>query len=55
MTNPLAADEAVLRATLLTGLVRAWARNVERGTGDVILAEIGVVFEHPSVSAARDS
>jgi phenylalanyl-tRNA synthetase beta chain len=51
VTNPLAADESVLRATLVTGLVRAWARNVERGTGDVILAEIGVVFEHPSVSA----
>jgi phenylalanyl-tRNA synthetase beta chain len=50
VTNPLAADESVLRATLMTGLVRAWARNVERGTGDVILAEIGVVFEHPSVS-----
>jgi phenylalanyl-tRNA synthetase beta chain len=51
VTNPLAADESVLRATLMTGLVRAWARNFERGTGDVILAEIGVVFEHPSVSA----
>jgi phenylalanyl-tRNA synthetase beta chain len=51
VTNPLAADESVLRATLVTGLVRAWARNVERGTGEVILAEIGVVFEHPSVSA----
>jgi phenylalanyl-tRNA synthetase beta chain len=51
VTNPLAADESVLRATLVTGLVRAWARNVERGTGDVILAEFGVVFEHPSVSA----
>ena len=31
VTNPLASDESVLRATLLTGLVRAWARNVERG------------------------
>ncbi len=51
VTNPLAGDESVLRATLVTGLVRAWARNFERGTGDVILAEIGVVFEHPSVSA----
>ncbi len=51
VTNPLASDESVLRATLVTGLVRAWARNFERGTGDVILAEFGVVFEHPAVSA----
>jgi phenylalanyl-tRNA synthetase beta chain len=50
VTNPLAADESVLRATLVTGLVRAWARNFERGTGDVMLAEFGVVFEHPDVS-----
>ena len=41
VTNPLAADESVLRATLLTGLVRAWARNEERGLGDVVLAELG--------------
>ncbi|HEV7958093.1 MAG TPA: phenylalanine--tRNA ligase subunit beta, partial [Acidimicrobiales bacterium] len=51
VTNPLSSDESVLRATLVTGLVRAWAKNFERGTGDVILAEFGVVFEHPAVSA----
>jgi phenylalanyl-tRNA synthetase beta chain len=50
VTNPLAADESVLRATLLTGLVRAWARNEERGLGDVVLAELGVVFVHPDES-----
>ncbi len=33
VTNPLAADESVLRASMITGLVRTWARNVERGTG----------------------
>ena len=48
VTNPLAADESVLRATMMTGLVRAWGRNVERGTGDVILGEIGTVFRHPA-------
>jgi phenylalanyl-tRNA synthetase beta chain len=52
VTNPLAADESVLRATLVTGLVRAWARNFERGTGDVMLAEFGVVFEHPSLTTS---
>jgi phenylalanyl-tRNA synthetase beta chain len=51
ITNPLAAEESVMRATLLTGLVRAWGRNVERGTGDVVLAEIGVVFAHPSTTS----
>jgi phenylalanyl-tRNA synthetase beta chain len=48
ITNPLSSEESVLRATLITGLVRAWAKNFERGTGDVVLAELGVVFEHPS-------
>ena len=48
VTNPLAADESVLRSTMITGLVNAWARNVERGLGDVMLAEFGVVFAHPS-------
>ena len=32
---------------MITGLVRVWGRNVERGTGDVVLAEIGTVFTHP--------
>jgi phenylalanyl-tRNA synthetase beta chain len=48
ITNPLSSEESILRATLITGLVRAWAKNYERGTGDVVLAEFGVVFEHPS-------
>jgi phenylalanyl-tRNA synthetase beta chain len=52
ITNPLSSDESVLRATIITGLTRAWARNFERGTGDVILAEFGVTFEHPDGSDA---
>ncbi len=47
VTNPLAADESVLRATMVTGSVQAWAKNVERGTGDVVVAEFGTVFVHP--------
>jgi phenylalanyl-tRNA synthetase beta chain len=50
ITNPLASDESVLRPTMLTGLVRVWGRNLERGVGDVVLAEIGNVFTHPEVS-----
>lgn len=53
ITNPLSSEESVLRATLLTGLLRAWARNFERGTGDVMLCEFGVVFEHPANAAPR--
>ncbi|MCU1363389.1 MAG: phenylalanyl-tRNA synthetase beta subunit [Acidimicrobiaceae bacterium] len=49
ITNPFSAEESVLRATMITGLVRAWSKNVERGVGDVILAEFGVVFQHPSL------
>ncbi len=47
VTNPLAAEESVLRRTLLTGLVQVWQRNVERGRGDVVVGEFGHVFTHP--------
>ncbi len=40
VTNPFAADESVLRATILTGLLRAWAKNYERGLGDVDLGRV---------------
>ena len=52
ITNPLASDESVMRATLLTGLTRTWARNYERGNGDVVLCEIGNVFTHPNVATS---
>jgi phenylalanyl-tRNA synthetase beta chain len=50
VTNPLASEESVLRATMLTGLVRVWGRNQERGTGNVVLSEIGMVFSHPEAT-----
>jgi phenylalanyl-tRNA synthetase beta chain len=50
ITNPLASDESVLRATMITGLVRVWGKNLERGVGDVVLAEIGNVFTHPAAT-----
>ena len=50
VTNPLASEESVLRTTMLTGLVRAWGRNVDRGTGDVVMSEAGVVFTHPDIA-----
>ncbi len=50
VTNPLAADESVLRASMLVGLVKAWGKNIERGTGNVVLGEIGTVFAHPETT-----
>jgi phenylalanyl-tRNA synthetase beta chain len=50
ITNPLSADESVLRATMITGLTHVWSRNFERGVGDAVLCEFGVVFEHPSLA-----
>ena len=47
ITNPLAQEESILRPTMVTGLVGAWGRNVDRGFPDVRLSEIGVVFTHP--------
>ena len=53
VTNSLVSGESTLRATLLTGVLRTWARNEERGVGDVIAGEIGTVFTHPTVRGGR--
>ena len=42
--NPLREEEAILRTTLLPGLIGAAARNVARGLKDVRLFETGRVF-----------
>ena len=52
ITNPLASDESVLRPTMITGLVRVWGKNLERGVGDVVIAEIGNVFTHPDATTS---
>jgi phenylalanyl-tRNA synthetase beta chain len=44
LANPLSDQEPLLRTTLLPGLLAALRRNVGRGTGDVALFEVGVVF-----------
>ncbi|MFC6883063.1 MULTISPECIES: phenylalanine--tRNA ligase subunit beta [Actinomadura] len=44
LANPLSEDEPLLRTTLLPGLLRALARNLGRGFGDVGLYELGLVF-----------
>jgi len=42
--NPLREEEAILRTTLLPGLIAAAARNAARGLGEVRLFETGRVF-----------
>jgi phenylalanyl-tRNA synthetase beta chain len=44
LRNPLSAEEAYLRTTLLPGLLAALGRNVSRGRRDVALFETGTVF-----------
>ena len=44
LLNPLSAQEALLRPTLLPGLLAAAVRNVSRGLVDVALFETGHVF-----------
>jgi phenylalanyl-tRNA synthetase beta chain len=44
LANPLAADQEILRTTLLPTLLESVARNVNRGVRDVRLYEIGRTF-----------
>ncbi|MGH2681609.1 MAG: phenylalanine--tRNA ligase subunit beta [Actinomycetota bacterium] len=59
VANPLAADDAFLRTSLLPGLLRAAAQNVARQVRGVAVFEVGRVFfpadpveEHDRVAAA---
>ena len=51
VANPLAAEEAVLRRSMLPGLLRALAHNVDRRQADLRLFEVGTVFCHPDEAA----
>jgi phenylalanyl-tRNA synthetase beta chain len=44
VANPLSADEAFLRTSLVPGLLRALGRNVARGARGASLFEVGTVF-----------
>jgi phenylalanyl-tRNA synthetase beta chain len=48
LANPLSAEQAFLRTTLLPGLLAALTRNVGRGAEDVALYETGLVFREPA-------
>ncbi|MFV0525651.1 MAG: phenylalanine--tRNA ligase subunit beta [Acidimicrobiales bacterium] len=47
LTNPLVAEESVLRTSLLPGLLKAVAANQAHRSGPLMLSELGRVF-HPS-------
>jgi phenylalanyl-tRNA synthetase beta chain len=47
LPTPLTADQAVLRTTLVTGLVEAARRNLAAGSEDIALFEIGHVYLPP--------
>ena len=47
LANPLRADESVLRASLLPGLLTTAAANTARGRPDLGLFEVGTVFFPP--------
>lgn len=44
LANPLSDEEPLLRTTLLPGLLAALRRNIGRGSSDVALFEVGLVF-----------
>lgn len=48
ITNPLVAEESVLRTSLLPGLLKAVRHNVSHRNDDIALFEIGHVFRHPT-------
>ena len=54
-TNPLRAEESVLRTAVLPGLLRAVAGNRAQGLADVALFEMGRVFLTPLGRAPADS
>ena len=43
LANPLSAEQAALRTTMLPGLLAALARNVGRGSADLALFDVGAV------------
>ncbi|CAM8642890.1 PheT Phenylalanyl-tRNA synthetase beta subunit [Acidimicrobiia bacterium] len=51
ITNPLAAEESVLRTSLLPGLLRAIAYNESHRTDGVRLFEIGKIFGLPAAGS----
>jgi phenylalanyl-tRNA synthetase beta chain len=48
LTNPLSAEQSVLRTSLIPGLTRLTRHNVNHGVADVAIFEVGHVFLAPT-------
>lgn len=46
--NPLSADESVLRLSLLPGLLKSAAHNIDRRVEGIRLFEVGIIFPYPT-------
>ena len=53
LVNPLSRDHAVLRPTLLVGMLQAISRNLAQGVPGVRFFELGNIFESSSQNAQR--
>jgi phenylalanyl-tRNA synthetase beta chain len=53
ITNPLVAEESVLRTSLLPGLLKAVRHNVSHRNDGIALFEVGHVFRRPADPAAE--
>jgi phenylalanyl-tRNA synthetase beta chain len=53
VANPLVSEESVLRRTMLPGLLRAIAYNLDRRQVGIRLFEVGTVFTHPDNGGGR--
>ncbi len=52
VANPLVAEEAVLRSSLLPGLLACMARNLSRGHDELRMFEVGHVFAPPAAGSS---
>ncbi len=53
LTNPISADLDHMRPSILPNLITAAATNADKGNGDVMLFEVGPVFETPKPDGQR--
>jgi phenylalanyl-tRNA synthetase beta chain len=55
LANPLSEEQSVMRTSLVAGMLGMLAWNLNRGTSDVRLFEIGHVFSAPSEESVKET
>jgi phenylalanyl-tRNA synthetase beta chain len=55
LANPLSEEQSVMRTSLVPGMLGMLAWNLNRGTSDVRLFEMGHVFSAPSEESTKES